>query len=154
MKIIQKRFDQAMTPSHFLANILHPVYRGKNLKPDQITSAQDLLQEQYPELIPCLLKFMCNKANLSKTLTSETTINNVAPSVSWMSVEQTDVVNPLLCHVARKLLSMPASSAAIECIFSNFGLIQTKLRNKLGMQKCATLVFCYRILRGKENVEW
>ena len=126
-----------MTPSHFLANILHPLYRGKNLKPDQITSAQDLLQEQYPELIPRLLKFMCNKANLSKTLTSETTINNVAPTVWWMSVERTDVVSPLLCHVARKQLSMPASSAAIGRIFSNFGLIQTKLRNKLGMQKCA-----------------
>ena len=37
-----------------------------------------------------------------------------------------------LCMLARKLLVMPASSAAIERIFSNFGLIQTKLRNKLG----------------------
>ena len=42
--------------------------------------------------------------------------------------------------MARKLLSMPASSATIERIFSNIGLIQTTLGNKLGIQKCAKLV--------------
>ena len=63
---------------------------------------------------------MCNKVNLPNSLTSETftTINNVTPTVWWMSAERTDAANPLLCHMASKMLSMPASSAAIECIFS------------------------------------
>ena len=47
---------------------------------------------------------------------------------------------------------MPASSAAIESIFSTFGLIQTKLRNKLGIQKCGKLVFCYRMLKEKNEL--
>ena len=30
---VKNRFKQAMTPSHYLSNLLHPVYRGKNLQP-------------------------------------------------------------------------------------------------------------------------
>jgi len=37
--------------------------------------------------------------------------------------------------------------ASIERIFSNFGVIQTKLWNRLGIQKAAKLVTCYRELR-------
>ena len=137
MNVIGKWFKQVMTSSHFLANILHPMYMGTNLNPKQISSAQELLQEQHPELVPCLLKFMCNKSNLSNAWTNENTIKNVSSVVWWMSVEHSNEwsVNPLLCQLARKLLSMPASSAAIERIFSNFGSIQTKLRNRLGLQK-------------------
>ena len=57
----------------------------------------------------------------------------------------TSVPKPDSVQLARKLLVMPASSAAIERIFSNFGLIQTKLRNKLEIQKCGKLVFCYQM---------
>ena len=53
------------------------------------------------------------------------------------------------------LLEMPACSAAIERIFSNFGMIQSKLRNRLGLAKAGKLVFCYRMLRGgKEEIDW
>ena len=37
-------------------------------------------------------------------------------------------------------MSMAASLAAVERVFSNFGLIQTKLRNRLGLSKAAKLV--------------
>ena len=69
-------------------------------------------------------------------------------------MENAGTVDASLCMLARKLLVMPASSAAIERIFSNFGLIQTKLRNKLGIQKWGKLVFCYRMLRGKDELGW
>ncbi|KAL5021727.1 hypothetical protein ScPMuIL_000882 [Solemya velum] len=45
-------FQQAMTPTHYLANILqHPQYRGKNLLPDQVSSAQDLLLQTSPDIL-------------------------------------------------------------------------------------------------------
>ena len=66
----------------------------------------------------------------------------------------TGVVNPELCKIAKSLLKMPSSSASIEQIFSNFGFVQNKLRNKLGISKCAKLVLCYRMLRGKEDIDW
>jgi hypothetical protein len=37
-------------------------------------------------------------------------------------------------------LEMPSCSAAIERIFSNFGMIQSKLRNRLGLVKAGKLV--------------
>ena len=43
IKNVQKRFDQALTPNHFLAHILHPQYRGKQLLPEHKTEAQNLL---------------------------------------------------------------------------------------------------------------
>jgi hypothetical protein len=36
-----------------------------------------------------------------------------------------------------KLLRLPSSSAAIEPVFSNFGVIQTKLRSQLWLEKAA-----------------
>ena len=41
-----------------------------------------------------------------------------------------------------------ASSASVERIFSNFSFVHSKLRNKLGVEKTAKLVMCYRMLRG------
>ena len=69
----------------------------------------------------------------------------------WINV---GAVDASLCMLVRKLLVMLASSAAIERMFSNFGLIHTKLRNKLGIQKCEKIVFCYQMLRGKDELGW
>ena len=49
---------------------------------------------------------------------------------------------------------MPASSAGIERVFSNFGLIQTKLMNIFGVEKAAKLVVCYRTLLANEELDW
>jgi hypothetical protein len=51
------------------------------------------------------------------------------------------------------LLEMPSCLAVIERIFSNLGMIQSKLRNRLGLAKAGKLVFCYRIIRGKDEIE-
>ena len=45
---IQKRFDQAMTPNHFLAHCLHPKYRGRNLTAEQLLGAHHLLISNSP----------------------------------------------------------------------------------------------------------
>lgn len=59
-----------------------------------------------------------------------------------------------LVQIAIRLHNMPSSSASIERIFSNFGHIQSKLRNRLGVQKCAKLVLCFRMLRGKMELDY
>jgi hypothetical protein len=52
------------------------------------------------------------------------------------------------------LLEMPSNLAAIERVFSNFVMIQSKLRNRLGLVKAGKLVFCYRMLSGKDEIDW
>ena len=46
-------------------------------------------------------------------------------------------------------MSAPATSASLERIFSTFGYVQSKLRNRLKLEKTAKLVFCNRDLRAK-----
>jgi hypothetical protein len=55
--------------------------------------------------------------------------------VWWLCIERSETVDKTLCQLAQKLLEMPSSSAAIERIFSNFGMIRSKLRNRLGLVK-------------------
>jgi hypothetical protein len=33
-------------------------------------------------------------------------------------------------------------------------MIQSKLRNRLGLAKEGKLAFCYRMLRGKDEIDW
>ena len=50
-----------------------------------------------------------------------------------------------------KLLSAVASSSGVERIFSSYGLVQSKLRNKLGTAKAAKLVFMYKQFNQEED---
>ena len=47
------------------------------------------------------------------------------------------------------IFTCPASSAGLERTFSRYGLIHTKLRNRLSNERCRKLVKVYRNLRDK-----
>ena len=68
-------------------------------------------------------------------------------------MEQSQAVCMELCEITRTLLVMPASSGGIERDFLNFALVQTKLHNRLGVEKATKLVFCFRMLRAKEKLD-
>ena len=55
---IQKRCDQVLTPAHYLANLLHPEYRGKLLNAQQKIDAQHKLVEIDADLLPEFLAFL------------------------------------------------------------------------------------------------
>ena len=57
------------------------------------------------------------------------------------------------CILMRSLLTCPASSAGLERLFSSFGLIHTKLRNRLGNEKVAKLVKVYTSLRDDISIK-
>jgi len=139
--------------SHLLANLTHPIYRDKKLKGDHINDFQELLLDRNPDLVPDLLSFMSDNSSLPLAMLHKSTINKIKPSVWWLCVDRCGAINTGLCKIACQLMSMPASSAAIERVFSNFGVIQTKLRNRLGLSKAAILVTCYRFLRGKDEID-
>jgi len=52
-----------------------------------------------------------------------------------------------LCELMAKLFTCPSSSAGLERVFSSFGLVHTKLRNKLANAKVEKLVKIYVHLR-------
>ena len=48
---------------------------------------------------------------------------------------------PILKHMSRIILSVPASSAGIERLFSQCGVVLTKLRRRISPDKLKALVF-------------
>ena len=51
----------------------------------------------------------------------------------------------------RDIFSCPPSSAGLERLFSSFGLVHDKLRNRLGNERVAKLVKVYCNIRDKKN---
>lgn len=58
-----------------------------------------------------------------------------------------------MCIFFSKLHSCPASSAAIERIFSTFGLVWSKLGDRLGAEKVEKLVIIYRYSQIKDKIK-
>ena len=63
---VDKRFRQAVNPTYYLANLLHPVFRGKKLDPDHINSAQEMSLEKNADSVLELLSFMSDSLPLPK----------------------------------------------------------------------------------------
>lgn len=57
---LNKRFQQAIQPSHILANLMDPKYRGQNLSDDQERSTEMWLTEHHPEYLPGVMAFTIN----------------------------------------------------------------------------------------------
>ena len=96
-----------------------------------------------------LCQFQTGDSQVPNSLNSPVCIEEMHPVAWWKSVQHSKCgINSDLCQLAVTLLNLPSSSASIEKKFSNFGIVQTKLRNRLGVEKAAKLVMCYRRLRG------
>ncbi|CAH1106712.1 unnamed protein product [Psylliodes chrysocephalus] len=68
-------------------------------------------------------------------------------------------LQPTFLEMCSKLLTAVASSAGLERIFSTFGLVQSKLRNRLGTDKAAKLTFIFKFLnqdcsKKATNLDW
>ena len=67
---------------------------------------------------------------------------SVAPLTWWRAANPPVTVMNLVAS----LLTAINSSASIERVLSTFGLVHSKVRNKLGVDKAGKLVFIYRML--------
>ena len=56
-------------------------------------------------------------------------------------------------HPIMSLFSATASSAGVERVFSSFGLVHSKLCNWLGTENAGKLVFLFRALNSKFDVD-
>ena len=73
------------------------------------------------------------KAVFSKTIKSD-----MGPLKYWMFISRITTSSEgkhFFAEMMAKIFSLPPSSARIERIFSTAGLVQSKLRNRLGIEK-------------------
>lgn len=85
---VENCFHQAMTPCHYLANIMHTLFKGKKLKPCHISGAQDMMMKFHPDLLPDFLTLLSDTMKLPKALQDEKTMTSNKPGVWWVCAER------------------------------------------------------------------
>lgn len=149
MKKLEERRSQALTPAHFLADILDPQSAGKSLSPKEVDAAMDFVASNYPSLLPILVNYQAKAKPFMDYMFTPTLVNSVAPLAWWKSLSER--LDDKALSIIYKILGASASSAGIERVFSTFGFIHSKIRNRLGTEKAGKLVFVFKLLNSKKH---
>jgi len=76
------------------------------------------------------------------------------PACQAITAEDANVQTKLrqqMLSLCSQLFSASATTASLERIFSSYGLVHSKLRNKLGNKKAAQLTFLFRYLNADKQ---
>ena len=150
--LVTKRFKQAIIPEHFTAYKLHPAYQGVKLSAGQLEIVNDFIVSKSPAFITELIAFQAKSTPYPAAFFNEAALR--MDPVTWWKATKSSGVNSDFVDFVIRLLQAPASSASVERIFSNFGQIHSKIRNRLGNQTAGKLVFCFRLLRGDLEIDY
>ncbi len=149
-----KRFNQVAEPCHLAAYLLHPKYQGELLSVTQTEEAKKWITKKNPDFLSTVIAFEAQCAPLPASYFLPGATDNLSPLNWWKAVGKRAGLSDAFMRLMRQLHSAVASSSSIERVFSSFGLIHTKLRNRLGNEKAAKLVFCHRLLRGPKPIDY
>ena len=151
---VQKRFDFVIKPCHLVAYMFHPKYLGAGLTLKQIETVKEWLICKDEAFLPAAIAFQAEAIPFSASFF--TTRGRASNPVTWwkaLNSSPTGLPDGFIDFMMA-VQSAVVSSAALERVFSNFELVLTKLRNKLGLQKAAKLVFICRLLRGPKELDY
>ena len=126
-----------MTPDSF----------GSQLSADERDKAMQWVANRHPSLLSLFVKLEAKAPPFKKHMFGPQVTNGVTP-VQWWTAQR-DALGDDATQLAEQLLTARASSAAVERVFSTFGLVQSDLRNRLGIAKAGKLVFIYKVLNHK-----
>lgn len=151
-KVIESRMNQALQPFHLAAYLLNPKYRGVHLSEQQTESARNWIKQRDVSYISPVISFEAQAAPYPSSFWSASA-TSMDSCIWWRAMTKVNFP-PGFVDLMIRLQKLPASSASVERVFSNFSTNQTKLRNRLGIEKAGKLVFCYRMLRGSVEFEY
>lgn len=153
---IGKRQHFVEKPIHFAANILDPRFRGLKLTPEKVAKGQEFINQYAGILQKNTAKIMANlaeyraKSGFYSQTGIWTTVDHIEPRTWWRGLCNCQI----LSSVARKLLSIPPSSASTERNWSLFGNTLTRCRNRITterLQKLITVRANIRLLSDNPN---
>ena len=78
---------------------------------------------------------------ISNLFFTEDAVSAVTPADWWSLIAIDQVVKEDI----RKKLCCMTTTAELERLFSTFGFVHASSRNRLGVEKCGKLVFCFRV---------
>lgn len=127
----------ALTKYALTAYYLHPFYDNCVLKENHIDIINEFLLEN---LNGDGLEDWCNFKNKSGIFSTLYDKDITKSDVFWATAE---IRHKNLALLAMKLLNIPASSAQIERLFSNWGQVHSSLRNRLSFEHSKKLAHAY-----------
>ena len=151
---VQKRFDFIIKHCHMVAYMFHPKYLSAGLTPEQIETVKEWLICKDEAFLPAAIAFQAEATPFPASFF--TARGRASNPVTWwkaLGSSSTGLPDGFIDFMVA-LQSAVAPSAALERVFSSFGLVLTKLTNKLGLQKAAKLVFIYWIFRGPKELDY
>lgn len=154
------RFTKMLSKIHIAAYLLSPTHQFNIfnsticcLTSEEVESGLNYIRSLCPSLTPKVLKFRAKMHPFNvKEYTAVPTIIDMSDYQWWIIFN--DSYPNLFDEVERgfiyQLCTASASSAELERAFSKFGLVQSKLRNKLGNELALKLAFLYHRLNKEE----
>lgn len=144
---LDSRYKMALTPAHFLAYMLDPRYSQSELSEQEKKDALNFAKQKYPcnSMITLIVKFNAKTSPFDEHFFEQNVVKEVTSYEWWKSQEiEISKFNNKVFTEVEQLLTAKASSASVERMFSTFGLVQSKIRNKLGLEKASKLVFLFK----------
>ena len=88
-------------------------------------------------------------------LFNKTTVKDVTPINWWRNIDpRHQVISKEDMDLICALQTAVGSSASVERVFSCFGMVHSKLRNRLGVVKASKLVFLYKMFNMSLKNSW
>lgn len=155
-ELVSLRLKKMLRRENLAAFVFSPTHRKGVFSNSscKLTSAEkeiafDYIQTKCPTLISKAWKFGENKQPFNKAAFGKLSTLSSMTDFEWWAA-YIDMFPEVLSDEEKafilQLASATASSADLERTFSKFGLIQSKLRNRLGTQLATKLVFLYNKL--------
>lgn len=156
-KAVKKRLKEAITPAHLIAYWMHPQYMGTKLSADDELNAEQWIISKNPDFLPFLMAFKIKDNDFYPSSMFRKEVLELSALKWWQILKQknnkTHKFPDEFLEFMIGLMSCPASSASIERMFSTYGLVWSKLRNRLGSERAFMLVKIYKILRRTNTDE-
>ena len=109
--------------------------------------AIEYASSKWPFLTPIVMEFQGQSSPFIPCKFQDSVVDSLSPVEWWSSFS--GVLDDEILSVMAKLHTAVASSAGVERVFHSFGLVQSKLRNRLGTEKASRLVFVYKAFNPK-----
>ncbi|KAK6186202.1 hypothetical protein SNE40_008287 [Patella caerulea] len=135
-----------LTPCHYLSYMLIPKYYPGKFTSQEEDSAMQFVNDNYKKLLFLTVKIRA-QTDIFKPYLFEELVSKTSCLAWWKSIlfSKKDYIDLGMLELVKTLMTAISSSASIERIFSTFGLVHSKLRNRLGVEKAGKLVFIYRM---------
>ncbi|KAL4154529.1 hypothetical protein QTP88_000387 [Uroleucon formosanum] len=146
VKKLKDRYDMAVTPPHFLANVLDPKHNGSRLSEEESDSALQYIYSYHPNIMAEIINYQAQCGPFKPYLFHPDTVKSISPMACWSALFKRNLISVDLNILTMQLFTAVCSSAGIERLFSSFGFIHSKSRNRLGVEKCSKLVTIFKHL--------